>query len=673
MRPVPADAEASVIVLFGGVQADAPGAPVSRFPESQIMDVSGRVRSLLSALRPRLLVGAAASGSDLVILEQALALGLKPHIVLPFSVPRFRQTSVESRGPAWVRRYDIVLAQVGQGRAVLEVLGEPEDDDVYTRTNGRLLARAEELRLDGEEIITILLRPAGPDGRSVTDDLGARAESAGLLVLDLDCRRRLADRRSAFVAMPYGKKLDPQTGLEIDCDAVFDRVYVPVLEDLDYRWQRSDRETDTGVIHVGMVEAIANSDLVIADLTALNPNVLYELGLRHALADKVTVLTAPDLGDGGGTRSAFDIDFIRRVPYHRSAEGLTDRQAVQAIGALRTMLAGAAEAARAVDSPVFLWFDIARADLRARAAATPAAQLELRLRQKVAAARSQAAPADLIELAGQVDDAAVAPSARQAMRLDLAIALREQGAYADAVGLLGGVPAPEGPSPLRTLWLQAHALALRRLGEQEQEAARADELWARAERLLSELLAGERPGAETCGIAAGLAKRRFARFLAAGRRALADAQLARMISLYRTGYEGEPWDYYVGINLVASLRLRGQRFPHSGAAEDLAEARETLPVVRLMVRRLPPSMRTFWASVTGAELALHEYLLDHPDAGQPADQIVRAYAEALALEYPPDYEKSAYDQLEIFRRAGDPWQVIDAVQAVFPDRAAPAR
>jgi len=655
-----------VIVVFGGVQIDAPGAPVSRFPESQVTDVSGRVRSLLSGLRPRLLVGAAASGSDLVILEQALNQGLKAHIVLPFAPDRFRQTSVESRGPAWVSRYEAVLAQVRRGRAVLEVLGEPEDDGVYTRTNGHLLSRADELRADGEEIITLLLRPAGADGRSVTDDLGARAEFAGLLVLDLDCRRRLADRRSAFVAMPYGKKMDPRTGLEIDCDAVFDRVYVPVLEDLDYRWQRSDRETDTGVIHVGMVEALANSDLVIADLTALNPNVLYELGLRHALADKVTVLTAPDLGDGGGTRGAFDIDFIRRVPYHRSAEGLTDRQAVQAIGALRTMLAGVAEAARAVDSPVFLWFDVARADLRARAAVTPAARLEVQLRQKIAAARSQATPAELLELAREVDEAGVAASARQAMRLDLAIALREQGAYADAVGLLDGVPAPEGPPPLRTLWLQAHALALRRLGEQEPGAARADELWARAERLLSELLADPRPSAETCGIAAGLAKRRFARFLDAGNRTQADIQLGRMIRLYRTGYEGEPWDYYVGINLVASLRLRGQRFPHSGSEDDVAEAGEVATVVRLMVRRLQPSMRTFWASVTRAELALHEFLLDHPDGGQPVDTIVRAYAEALAQEYPPEYQKSAYDQLEIFRRAGDPPQVIDAVQAVFP-------
>ena len=55
----------------------------------------------------------------------------------------------------------------------------------------------------------------------------------------LDCLRKSADRQSAFLVMPYGKKTDPRTGLEIDCDVVFDRVYVPVLEDLDYRDRKS--------------------------------------------------------------------------------------------------------------------------------------------------------------------------------------------------------------------------------------------------------------------------------------------------------------------------------------------------------------------------------------------------------------------------------------------------
>jgi hypothetical protein len=89
-----------------------------------------------------------------------------------------------------------------------------------------------------------------------------------------------------------------------------------------------------------------------------------------------------------------------------------------------------------------------------------------------------------------------------------------------------------------------------------------------------------------------------------------------------------------------------------------------------MVRRLPPPTQTFWSSVTQAELVLHEYLLDDPDGRAPAHAVIIAYADALARQHPPDYEKAAYDQLDIFRRAGDPPEFIAAVQEVFPSRPA---
>ena len=40
-----------------------------------------------------------------------------------------------------------------------------------------------------------------------------------------------------------------------------------------------------------IVEGIANADIVIADVTGLNPNVFYELGLCHALNKKVILIT----------------------------------------------------------------------------------------------------------------------------------------------------------------------------------------------------------------------------------------------------------------------------------------------------------------------------------------------------------------------------------------------
>lgn len=58
-----------------------------------------------------------------------------------------------------------------------------------------------------------------------------------------------------------------------------------------------------------IVEGIANADVVIADLTGLNPNVFYELGLAHAMNKKVIIITQ-ELDE-----LPFDIRPYRANPY----------------------------------------------------------------------------------------------------------------------------------------------------------------------------------------------------------------------------------------------------------------------------------------------------------------------------------------------------------------------
>jgi hypothetical protein len=87
---------------YAGNRVDAAdrGGP-SRFPESQVPFVRERLARLVEALRPRVVVSAAAAGADLLLLEEALAVkGLAVHVVLPFAAPRFRETSVADRGDA---------------------------------------------------------------------------------------------------------------------------------------------------------------------------------------------------------------------------------------------------------------------------------------------------------------------------------------------------------------------------------------------------------------------------------------------------------------------------------------------------------------------------------------------------------------------------------------------
>lgn len=59
-------------------------------------------------------------------------------------------------------------------------------------------------------------------------------------------------------------------------------VVEPVAIEFEYEIKRADEFPDSGIITNQIIAAILNSPLVIADLTGSNPNVFYELALRHA-------------------------------------------------------------------------------------------------------------------------------------------------------------------------------------------------------------------------------------------------------------------------------------------------------------------------------------------------------------------------------------------------------
>lgn len=87
----------------------------------------------------------------------------------------------------------------------------------------------------------------------------------------------------AFVAMPYGTKE------EIDFNAVFQELIKPALENAGFEVFRADEEMRAGNIRTDMFQELLLADLVVADLSIDNPNVWYELGVRHALRKRGVV------------------------------------------------------------------------------------------------------------------------------------------------------------------------------------------------------------------------------------------------------------------------------------------------------------------------------------------------------------------------------------------------
>ena len=117
------------------------------------------------------------------------------------------------------------------------------------------------------------------------------------------------NRYKCFVIMPFGEKLDVD-GKVIDFDMVYDYLIKNTVESLNISCVRCDEIDQAGWIHSKMFEHICNSNIAIVDITSLNPNVFYELGVRHVLADSVTILLRRK-----GTKIPFNIQGFKVIEY----------------------------------------------------------------------------------------------------------------------------------------------------------------------------------------------------------------------------------------------------------------------------------------------------------------------------------------------------------------------
>jgi hypothetical protein len=113
--------------------------------------------------------------------------------------------------------------------------------------------------------------------------------------------------------MPYGRKatqVEAGKGpAEIDFNALWDRVYVPVITALGYEPVRADQDTGALIV-TEMLERLYFADLVLADMTIPNGNVYYEIGIRHAAKPKGCVLLAADW-----SKPLFDLAQMRTGHY----------------------------------------------------------------------------------------------------------------------------------------------------------------------------------------------------------------------------------------------------------------------------------------------------------------------------------------------------------------------
>lgn len=91
--------------------------------------------------------------------------------------------------------------------------------------------------------------------------------------------------RKCFIITPIGEQ---GSNIYRHINGVIENVIWPVLKERNFSEIKAAHYiNDPGSINTQILTRIVNDDLVIANLTNNNPNVMYELSLRHAVARPV--------------------------------------------------------------------------------------------------------------------------------------------------------------------------------------------------------------------------------------------------------------------------------------------------------------------------------------------------------------------------------------------------
>lgn len=133
------------------------------------------------------------------------------------------------------------------------------------------------------------------------------------------------DKKTCFIISPIGES---GSSIRLRADAVLKHIIKPALQDFGYEAERADHITDPGLITNQVVQRIIDAPLVIADLTGSNPNVFYEIAIRHMIRKPIIQLVRDN----------------ERIPF--------DLQAMRVIKIDENTIGGAAEACDAIKSQI---------------------------------------------------------------------------------------------------------------------------------------------------------------------------------------------------------------------------------------------------------------------------------------------------------------------------------
>ncbi|MGG7581731.1 hypothetical protein [Rhizobium sp. Nf11,1] len=168
---------------------------------------------------------------------------------------------------------------------------------------------------------------------------------------------KAAKKKMCFVVGPIG---DDDSEDRIHADWLLEDIITPVFEEhfKEFDVTRADKISNPGQITSQVITSLLDAELVIADLTTLNPNAFYEIGIRHTIQKPIIHMHLE------GQRIPFDIAPFRSIKFSR-------RKPADIRAARAALLAAVVEATKEdheVDNPV----TFSRGKVEFEKSATPA-------------------------------------------------------------------------------------------------------------------------------------------------------------------------------------------------------------------------------------------------------------------------------------------------------------
>ena len=113
------------------------------------------------------------------------------------------------------------------------------------------------------------------------------------------------DAKLIFVLMPFAE----------EHREIYDDVIKPLANEMGLKAIRADEIFGSKAIMEDILKAIAESKIIIADVTNRNPNVFYELGISHTVKDDVIIITQT-MSD-----VPFDLQHLRCIKHSQTLRG----------------------------------------------------------------------------------------------------------------------------------------------------------------------------------------------------------------------------------------------------------------------------------------------------------------------------------------------------------------